>query len=82
MQVGFNPHRQNNKQNFCALDISKIIKSTHDADMFTMDVAKGKILKTPENVQDLQAAINQAISEGKVFVSKMLSEIAEEWATK
>lgn len=82
MQISFNPSVKSYSPNFKALDIPKITKSTHDVEMFVMDIDKGKVLKTSENIADLKAAILKAASEGKVFVSKMLQEIADEWGIK
>lgn len=85
MLVGFNPgvsSKQCKKQNpnFTALNIAQITKNEFEAENFVYDVAKGKIEKNAENIKDLKSAIQKAVTEGKVFISKILGEVDVDWA--
>ncbi|MDD3150839.1 MAG: hypothetical protein PHV68_08390 [Candidatus Gastranaerophilales bacterium] len=81
MLVNFNPMVSNKKQNvsFNALPIAKITKNAAEADMFRVDVAKGKYPSTEENIKDLFTAIEQATKEKKLGVKTYLEDIVEYW---
>lgn len=83
MTVGFNPMVSNNRQqktSFKALPVDKITKNAPEARMFRMDVVKGKIPKTEENIKDLFTAITKVKDiEAKSYLEEIRDEI---WKVK
>ena len=77
MLVNLNPSytskKKLNSPNFKALNI----KTTKEAEMYLMDISKGKIKKTPENIQDLVKMIQVATQNGNKFVALMLEKGAK-----
>ena len=78
MIIGFNP-TVSNKTDFKALPIEKIIKNGPEADMFRMDVSKGKYKKTDENVSHLNVAYNITKN---ILIKAYLNDVAKMWGVK
>lgn len=82
MITGFNPTVSNNRNqrtNFKALPIDKIIENHRTAETFVLDVYKGKFPKTDENVQDLETAYNRTKDCG---IKSHLEDAFEKWGVK
>lgn len=78
MQVGFNPYRQNNKQNFCALSAAEIVKHTkslHHVTNFETDVARGAIKLDAEDIVNLTKLYKDLKEKKDVAVSFVLNRI-------
>lgn len=78
MQVGFNPYRQNNKQNFCALsaaEIAKHTKSLHDVTNFKSAIVRGAIKLDEVDIANLKALATSLESQGGKFVAFVINKI-------
>ena len=89
MITGFNPavsNNRNQRQNFKALPVEKITKNIAEADMFSSAAMREgvyngqKIVKSDDNVKDLQRAYESATNPATRHAIRFhLKRVAEKW---